>query len=249
VKAALGLLGASPNVRADRKLWSDFGSAKHREIGRRCVRESVVVLKNANHRLPLRKDLKRIHVAGRNADDIGNQCGGWTISWQGKSGDVMPGGTTILAAVRAAVSKSTEVPFAKDGPGPLGGGAAGADVAIVVVGETPYAEGGGDTEDLALAAEDLATLKAVKATGVPVVGVLVSGRPMILGEALDLCDAFVAAWLPGTEGRGVTDVLFGDFKPTGKLSTSWPRTMAQVPINVGDANYDPLFPYGFGLTD
>jgi beta-glucosidase len=248
VKAAMGLLDAKPSITADRKLWSDFGSTKHREIARQCVRESLVVLKNANRRLPLRKDLKRVHVAGRSADDIGNQCGGWTISWQGKSGEVTTGGTTILAAIRASVSKNTEVTFSRDGAGPLGGGAKGADAAIVVLGETPYAEGGGDTDDLNLAAEDLATLRDVKATGVPVIGVLVSGRPMILGEALDLCDSFIAAWLPGTEGRGVTDVVFGDFKPTGKLSMTWPRSMAQLPINAGDAAYDPLFPNGFGLS-
>ena len=117
-----------------------------------------------------------------------------------------------------------------------------------VVGETPYAEMLGDREDLALAKEDLDAIANVKKAGIPVVVVVVSGRPLILGDGLDMADALVAAWLPGTEGVGVADVLFGDYKPTGKLSFSWPRSMAQIPINVGDAKYDPQFPFGFGLT-
>ena len=114
--------------------------------------------------------------------------------------------------------------------------------------ETPYAEGVGDRSDLSLAAEDVAAVRAVRSAGVPTVVVLVSGRPLILGPVLADADVIVAAWLPGTEGAGVGDVLFGDFAPTGTLSHSWPRTMAQVPINWGDAAYDPLFAYGYGLT-
>jgi beta-glucosidase len=123
----------------------------------------------------------------------------------------------------------------------------GADLGIVVIGETPYAEMIGDRKDLTVDAEDVAAVEAVKQAGIPVVVVLLSGRPMIIDKVLDKADAFIAAWLPGTEGRGVTDVLFGDFQPTGKLSLSWPRSMDQIPINVGDANYDPLFKYGYGL--
>ncbi len=141
------------------------------------------------------------------------------------------------------MSKGTAVTFSKDGTG-----AAGADVGLVVVGETPYAEGFGDRTDLGLAKEDLEAIANVKKAGIPVVVVLLSGRPMILGDVLAQSDALVAAWLPGTEGQGVTDVLFGDYKPTGKLPFTWPRSMAQMPINVGDAAYDPLFAYGFGLT-
>ena len=180
-------------------------------------------------------------VAGENADDIGNQCGGWTIDWQGKSGPIVPGGTTILSAIKAA-ARGAQVTYSKDGSG-----TAGADVGVVVIGEKPYAEFKGDRDDLSLSKDDLALIAAVKAAGIPVVVVLVSGRPMILGDALTQADALVAAWLPGTEGQGVADVLFGDYKPTGKLSFSWPRSMAQIPINVGDATYDPEFPYGFGL--
>src|SRR5205814_2831104 len=214
--------------------------AAHREVARRAVRESLVLLKNERKALPIAKTAKRILVAGKNADDIGNQCGGWTIDWQGKSGAVTPGGTTILAALKAA-AKGGEVTYARDGAG-----AAGADVGVVVVGETPYAEMMGDREDLSLDKDDQAAIANVKKAGIPVVVVIVSGRPLILGDALAQADAVVAAWLPGTEGAGVADVLFGDYKPTGKLSRSWPRTMAQIPINVGDAKYDPLFPYGFG---
>jgi Beta-glucosidase-related glycosidases len=243
VKFAMGLMNKSRSPLADRRLHKTFGSAKHRQVARECVRQSLVLLKNEKRTLPLSKKLARIHVGGKSADDIGNQCGGWTIEWQGKSGDVTPGGTTILKAIQNTVSQATKVTSSKDGSG-----AAGADVGIVVIGETPYAEGVGDRDDLALAAEDVTAINNMKQAGIPVVVVLFSGRPMIINDALGRCDAFVAAWLPGTEGQGVTDVLFGDYKPTGKLSFSWPRSMAQIPINVGDKNYDPLFKYGFGLT-
>jgi len=241
VKLALGLFDAGRSPLADRALQASFGSPGHRDVARRAVRESLVLLKNDKRALPLSKSAKRIHVAGKSADDLGNQCGGWTITWQGQS-RTLTTGTTILAALRAVAGES-RVTYAKDGSG-----AAGADVGVVVVGETPYAEYMGDRDDLGLASEDLEAIAKVKKSGIPVVVVLISGRPLILGEALTMADAVVAAWLPGTEGRGVADVLFGDYKPTGKLSFSWPRAMAQVPINVGDAQYDPLFPYGFGLT-
>jgi beta-glucosidase len=243
IKFAMGLMDKSRSSLADRRLHKTFGSAEHRQVARECVRQSLVLLKNERKALPLRKTLARIHVAGKSADDIGNQCGGWTIEWQGKSGDVTPGGTTILKAIQNTVSQATKVTFSKDGSG-----ANGADVGIVVIGETPYAEGVGDKEDLSLAAEDVMAISNLKQAGIPVVAVLLSGRPMIIAEVLGQCDAFVAAWLPGTEGQGVADVLFGDYKPTGKLSFSWPRSTAQIPINVGDKNYDPLFKYGFGLT-
>jgi beta-glucosidase len=204
------------------------------------VRESLVLLKNDRKALPLSRTAKRILVAGKNANDIGNQCGGWTIQWQGESGPVMTGGTTIFAALKAA--SQGQVTYSKDGSG-----AAGADVGVVVVGEKPYAEFMGDREDLSLDREDMDAIANVKKAGIPLVVVVVSGRPLILGDALNQADALVAAWLPGTEGAGVADVLFGDYKPTGKLSFTWPRAMAQIPSHVGDAKYDPLFAYGFGL--
>jgi beta-glucosidase len=129
-----------------------------------------------------------------------------------------------------------------------GSGAEGADAVVVVVGEEPYAEFEGDRPELGLAQADKDAIAAARKAGVPLAVVLLSGRPMVVTDELAQADAFVAAWLPGTEGAGVADVLFGDHKPTGKLPMSWPRTNAQMPINVGDAGYDPLFAYGYGLT-
>ncbi len=227
VKFATGLIDKSRSPLADRNLHKTFGSPEHRQVARQAVRESVVLLKNRNKILPLAKGLARIHVAGKSADDIGNQCGGWTIFWQGRSGAVTTGGTTILAAIRGAVEKQTQVTLTT-----YGTGAAGAKVGIAVIGETPYAEGRGDRADLTLAPEDVAAVKNMKQAGLPVIVVLISGRPMMLGEVLDQADALVAAWLPGTEGGGVADVLFGDYRPTAKLSYSWPRTMAQLPLHI-----------------
>jgi beta-glucosidase len=243
VKFAMGLMDKNLSPMTDRRLHQSFGSADHRKVARECVRQSVVLLKNEKKILPVSKKIARIHVGGRSADDIGIQCGGWTIDWQGKSGYVTTGGTTILKAIQETVSPATKVTFSTDGSG-----AAGADVGIVVVGELPYAEGRGDREDLSLSAEDTHVISYMKRAGIPLAVVLVSGRPMIINDALNQCEAFVAAWLPGTEGQGIADVLFGDYKPTGKLSFTWPRSMAQVPINVGDSDYDPLFKYGYGLT-
>jgi beta-glucosidase len=240
VKAAMGMLDPNRSQLADRNLWKTFGSPEHRAVARQAVRESLVLLKNRNKTLPLAKTAARIHVAGKNADDIGNQCGGWTIDWQGKSGEVTTGGTTVLAAIKKAAGPKTQVTFSKDGAG-----AAGATVGVVVIGERPYAEMQGDRADLRLAAEDVEAVKTMKAAGIPVVVVLLSGRPMILDDVLAQADAVIAAWLPGTEGDGVADVLFGAYKPTGKLSHAWPRSMAQVPRS---ANNDPLFALGYGLT-
>ncbi len=203
----------------------------------------MVLLKNDRRTLPLAKSAARIHVAGKSADDMGNQCGGWTIDWQGKSGPVTEGGTTLLAAIRKAVGKNTQVTYSADGTG-----AAGASVGVVVIGEKPYAEGAGDRADLSLAPEDVAAVNNMKAAGIPVAVVLYSGRPMILGSVLDKADALIAAWLPGTEGDGIADVLFGDYKPTGKLSFAWPRSMDQLAKHPGDTGYNPLFALGFGLS-
>ena len=224
----------------DRALTAAIGSAEHRAVARDAVRKSLVVLKNDGGTLPLRKD-GRIHLCGFRADDMGVQCGGWSVGWRGRRGAITPG-TTIRQALTEAVGAG-RLDFSKDGAG-----AERADVVVVVVGEDPYAEGYGDRADLALNKEDRALIETVKRTGKPLVVVLLSGRPLILGEILDDAKAVVAAWLPGTEGGGVADVLAGAFKPTGKLSCSWPRTMADVPINVGDTPYAPLFAYGYGLS-
>ncbi len=226
----------------DASLTDSIGSAQHREIARECVRQSLVVLKNTNHALPLSKNLKHVHVIGKAADDLGMQCGGWTISWQGETGIVTPGGTTILEAIKKTVAPSTEVTFSPDGSG-----AAAADAVVVVIGETPYAEGKGDRADLRLSAQDTALVNMAKTAGTPVITILLSGRPLILGSALDQSDAFVAAWLPGTEGRGVADILFGDYKPTGKLPHNWPRNDAQAAV-AANSGESPLFSVGFGLS-
>ena len=239
VKFAMGLMDSSRSQLADRSLPKTFGSPEHRQVAREAVRQSLVLLKNQNHVLPLAKTAARIHVAGKSADDIGNQCGGWTIDWQGKSGNVTTGGTTMLAAIKKAAPRS-KVTYSADGTG-----AAGATVGVVVIGEKPYAEGNGDRADLSLAPEDVTAINNMKAAGIPFVVILFSGRPMILGDALDKADAFIAAWLPGTEGDGVADVLFGDYKPTGKLSFAWPRSMDQYP-HAKDTS--PLFAYGYGLS-
>ena len=243
VKFALGLMNTNRSVLADRSLQKSFGSAEHRTVARQAVRESLVLLKNESHALPLSRKATRIAVAGKSADDLGNQCGGWTVEWQGHSGAITSGGTTILAALSKAAGPDTKVTYSRDGAN-----AAGADVGVVVIGEPPYAEMEGDRRDLSLDAADQQAVASMKKAGVPVVVVLLSGRPMILGDVLTQANAIVAAWLPGTEGEGVTDVLFGDYKPSGKLSFAWPRSMAQIPSHPGEANYDPLYKFGYGLT-
>lgn len=241
VKIEAGMMAPGYTPLADRSLHVSFGSSERRALARQSVRESLVLLKNDGNRLPLKKDVGRIVVAGLGADSIGMQCGGWTIDWQGSMDHDIPGGTSILAAIRQAVSDATEIVHAPDGVG-----IDAADVAVVVIGERPYAEFKGDSDRLELPAEDLAALAAVKASGVPVVVVLISGRPVILDGVLDEADALVAAWLPGSEGQGVADVLFGDAAPTGRLSFVWPRSVEHLPIGIGDPR--ALFPMGFGLS-
>jgi beta-glucosidase len=242
VKFAAGLFDEGWSPRADRALAERFGSDEHRRIARQAVRESLVLLKNEGGVLPLAKEAARLHVAGRGADDIGMQSGGWTIDWQGRRGAITQG-TTILQGIREAVGSQTPVTYSPDGSG-----AEGADAVVVVIGEEPYAEMNGDDLDLELALEDRTAVSNAARAGVPVVVVLLSGRPLILGDVLEAADALVAAWLPGTEGEGVADILFGNHPATGRLSFTWPRSVDQHPINLGDDDYDPLFPYGFGLS-
>lgn len=242
VKFAMGMMKPGAKHMADPALAAKFGSAEHRAIARDAVRQSCVLLKNNGKTLPISKKAGRIHITGRGANNVGMQCGGWTIDWQGKMGEVTPGGTTILKALQQA-AKDAKITTSSDGSG-----AAGADVAIVVIGEEPYAEMKGDRRDLAVAAGDLAAFAKAKAAGVPVVVVVLSGRPIILGDIAEKADAILAAWLPGTEGTGIADVLLGDYAPTGKLSFTWPRSMEQVPLGHGKpAIENPLYPLGFGL--
>jgi beta-glucosidase len=237
VKFAMGLMDPNRSQLADPALEKQFGSPEHCAVARQCVRESLVVLKNGP--LPLAKG-RRIHVAGKNADNIGNQCGGWTIYWQGRSGNTTIG-TTILAAIRKAAG-SANVTYSQDGSG-----VEGASVAIAVIGETPYAEMEGDRKNLNLDPEDAAVVENLKRSGVPVVVVLVSGRPLAIDDILPKADAFVAAWLPGTEGDGVADVLFGKFRPTGKLSFTWPKG-SSTSFHLGDPGYEMLLPFGYGQS-
>lgn len=226
----------------DRSLIASVGSASHREVARQCVRESLVLLKNENDFLPLSKNVSRIHIAGKSAIDIGNQCGGWTISWQGSSGEITLG-TTVYHAIKNTISNNTQLIYSFNGSGAQPG-----DIGVLVIGETPYAEYLGDKSNLSLPSEDLAAINNFNNAGIPYVIILISGRPMIITEEIENCTAFIAAWLPGTEAQGIADVLFGDYNFTGKLSHSWPRSMDQIPVNIGDPNYDPLFSYGFGLS-
>ncbi|MCI4646203.1 MAG: exo 1,3/1,4-beta-D-glucan glucohydrolase [Hyphomonadaceae bacterium] len=227
-----------------------LGAPEHRAIARQAVRESLVLLKNEGGVLPIDPSL-HVLVAGDGADSISKQSGGWTLTWQGAGleNDLFPNGTSILDGIRATASTVTysESGTYSDKP----------DVAVVVFGEDPYAEFQGDRDHLAYDAagtEELELLRQLQADGIPVVSVFLSGRPMWVNREINASDAFVAAWLPGTEGGGVADLLFAgedgkarhDF--TGTLSYSWPGSPLQTPLNIGDEGYDPLFAYGYGLS-
>ncbi|MER6345847.1 glycoside hydrolase family 3 N-terminal domain-containing protein [Streptomyces sp. NPDC001595] len=235
-------LGLFERPLTDRSYTTTVGSAAHRALAREAVRASQVLLKNEGGVLPLARNGK-LFVAGKSADDIGNQSGGWTVGWQGRSGAVTEG-TTVLQGIRATVTDPSRVTYDRYGNGIDGSYTA----AVAVVGETPYAEMRGDRPaGMGLDQEDLQTLARLKASGVPVVVVLVSGRPLDIAAQLPDWKALLAAWLPGTEGGGVADVLFGAYAPTGKLPVSWMRSASQQPVNDGDGK-SPLFPYGYGLT-
>ncbi|WP_339724325.1 glycoside hydrolase family 3 protein [uncultured Paraglaciecola sp.] len=271
VKYAFGLFD---KPRPAKRKWSNhpsFGCDEHRQVARKAVRKSLVLLKNSNSILPLKKHA-RILVAGKNADNIGHQCGGFTVNWQGVSGnEEIVGGTSIWQGIQKVATRS-ELSINGDG---LEASPELHDLAVVVIGETPYAEGMGDIrgddkiiteagsqingqvkvlrasgdslELNKLYPEDLQTIKNISNKGVPVIAILVSGRPLIIEQELLASSAFIAAWLPGSEGQGVSDLLFGDYDFTGKLSFSWP-TLSQTKVNKGDKHYNPLFPYGFGLS-
>jgi beta-glucosidase len=230
--------GLFENPLTDRSIMSSFGSSSHRQVAREAVRKSLVLLKN-NGVLPISKNA-RIFVAGRSADSMRNQCGGWTIGWQGLPSYQSLKGTTVLQAIRNAAG---DVTYNSNGSG-----AGGYDAAIVVVGEEPYAETLGDDQDLSLSSEDIQCINNIESSGTPYVIILISGRPMITTSQINAADAFIAAWLPGTEGDGVADCLLGDYDFTGKLSFSWPQSMSQIPINYGDSNYNPLYSFGYGLS-
>jgi beta-glucosidase len=254
VKLRAGIFGKKPSQGA---YAGKPEALVERELARRAVRESLVLLKNNRATLPLKR-AQKILVVGKSADSIQNQTGGWTLSWQGAENlnSDFPAADSILAGIRAAVGKDN-VEFSETAQGV---DVRHFDAVIAVVGETPYAEFKGDiplTETLRHTSrypEDLAVLQAVAGKGVPVVTVFVAGRPLYVNDLLNLSDAFVAAWLPGTEGAGVADVLFRNASGSiehdfsGRLSFSWPKAVCQAPLNFGDANYAPLFALGYGLS-
>jgi len=229
-----------------------LGAPAHRALAREAVRKSLVLLKNNGGVLPIRPGA-RILVAGTAADDIGQAAGGWTLTWQGtgNSNADFPHGQSIWAGIaEAARAAGGTAMLSADGSF-----AERPDVAVVVFGETPYAEFQGDLETVDFAPEaPLQLLRRLRGQGIPVVAVFLSGRPLWTNPELNAADAFVAAWLPGSEGGGVADVLVAgaDGKPrqdfTGRLSYSWPKSAGQTPLNVGQAGYDPQFAYGYGLT-
>lgn len=243
-------MGLFENPIADLSLVNQLGSQEHRELAREAVRKSLVLLKNgkssATSLLPLPKKAPKILVAGTHADNLGYQCGGWTIEWQGVAGNDLTVGTTILTAVKKTVDPSTQVVYNQN-PDANFVNSSKFDYAIVVVGEPPYAEMFGDSTNLTISEPGVSTIANV-CGAVKCVVVVVSGRPVVVEPHLAKMDALVAAWLPGTEGQGVADVLFGDYGFSGKLARTWFKTVDQLPMNVGDAHYDPLFPFGFGLT-
>jgi beta-glucosidase len=253
VKIRAGILdGVKPSDRKHAGDWSLLAPPEHRAVAREAVRKSLVLLKNQEGILPLAAN-SRVLVAGDGAHDIGKQTGGWTLSWQGtgNSREDFPNATSIFEGIQKVVKDAggqatlSEAGKWEDKP----------DVAIIVFGEDPYAEGVGDRSSVDYRSRDgLKLLEKLKEAGIPTISIFISGRPMWVNPELNLSDAFVAAWLPGSEGAGIADVLFADadgnarFDFTGRLSFSWPATAEQAEVNVGDSDYQPLFPYGYGLS-
>ena len=238
IKYRMGLFTAP--LATDLAVTATVGSQAHRDIAREAVRKSLVLLKTSAGILPISKTAK-VTLVGPHAQDVGLQCGGWTLGWQGESsaaGNTMPG-TTIRQGFES-IGGTANISYSADGNGITGG------VAVVCIGEQPYAEMVGDRTDLTIPEANLVT--TAKNSGAKVICVMITGRPMDISTIVDKCDAIVAAWLPGTEGGGIAEVLYGNYEFRGKLSTSWPRNTAQEPINVGDATYDPLYPYDYGLN-
>jgi beta-glucosidase len=253
VKFALGLF---ERPMPDTKYQGTVRSREHLELARQAVRESLVLLKNENETLPLSRDTKIIFIAGEGANDIGLQSGGWTLEWLGKPGNENEG-TTILSGIRAAAGAEARVEYNSEGEfsefKDLQGNPLVADVGIVVLAEQPYAEGIGDRADISLSEKETRLITETGKQSASVVIILISGRPRVITEQLPLADSWVAAWLPGTEGGGIADVLFGDYPFTGKLSYSWPRSNEQLPINLNNSTGmtgcdAPLFPFGYGLA-
>jgi beta-glucosidase len=239
VKYAIGLM-QRPIM--DYAIFDTIGCSAHRITARRAVQASCVVLKNDKTILPLAATGKKIVVTGSHCDDPGLQCGGWSVTWMGRSGPV-PGATSILAGIRSAASGDSII-WAPDTMV-----VTNVDAAVIVVGELPYAEMHGDrkSEELVLDQTSSDLIRRYQKAGIPVITVLISGRPLIITREIEASQAFIAAWLPGSEGAGVADILFGKVKPSGKLPHTWPASADQIPINAGDGK-KPLFELGYGLT-
>ena len=244
-------LGLFENPFPDSTLIPKIGSVPHRDKARQAVRESLVLLKNKNEILPIDKSTKKIVVVGEHANNSGLQSGGWTMSWQG-SDENYKGATTILEGIKNTAKgqvvydmNATDNHF-------------NADLAIVVVGETPYAEMFGDighgsnTRTLTLTKEHQNYINTYRENGVKTIVVLISGRPLVVTNQIEKSDAFVAAWLPGSEGDGIAEVLFGDYNFKGKLPHSWPKSLedfnGKYGPNFWDKSITPLFEYGYGLN-
>lgn len=251
-------MGLFENPMADETLLEKVGSDEHMETAREAVRKSLVLLKNDGKALPIAKG-EKIAVVGTKAKDMGVLCGGWTLFWGGYSEyealhrmldensrlakrlGLSVKGTNILDAFTAKAGAS-RVLYSGDGAS-----LSGAKKAVVVIGEVPYAEFAGDTNDLSVNIVDVKRIQRIKAQGISVIAVIIGGRPLILDQIEPFCDAIVAAWLPGSmAGPGIADVLYGDFDFSGKLPVTWPKDMAQVPINEGDGKKG-LYPLGYGL--
>jgi len=254
VKLRAGLFDNKPSARPLSGQRELIGSPQHRALARQAVRESLVLLKNTQQLLPLDRNLN-VLVAGDAADNIGKQSGGWTLSWQGtgNTNKDFPGATSIFAGIQQIVDDAGgTATLSQDGKY-----SNRPDVAIVVFGENPYAEGQGDRQTLEYQPgehHDLALLQKFQADGIPVVSIFLSGRPLWVNRELNASDAFVAAWLPGSEGAGIAEVIFraksgeSQYPMVGKLAFSWPKDTQQTTLNRGDTDYQPLFPYGFGLS-
>ena len=236
---------------AHRDYQSVIRSEAHLELARSAVQKSLVLLKNEDDVLPIGTKVRHIHITGRLADDIGAQCGGWTLTWQGVRGNVLAGTSIRQAITSAAEERGIRVTYS-----PTSGGEDQheADLIIAVIGEEPYAEFKGDRFSLKLSRGEIQLLEDLAQGKAPVVVILLSGRPMVITEQLPLMDAMIAAWLPGTEAQGIADVLFGDVHPSGRLPFTWPRSDEQIPIHLdGDLGrlwtQEEAMAKGYGVTD
>jgi len=249
VKLALGLFDQPPD---DPALLERVGCADHRALAREAAACSTVLLRNEGGALPVRGP-GLIVVAGEAADDVGLQCGGWTIKWQGVAGRAATDGTTLLEGLQQTCHPGTRIEVNRfgnfDHVSDVSGAPLTADLGIAVIHEAPYAEGLGDRGDLCLTAEQVALIERVRARSRRTAVVLLTGRPLIITEHLERADAWLAAWWPGTEGAGIGDVVFGRRPFSGRLPVHWPRSMAQLPLTALEADpAGPLFRRGHGLT-